>query len=122
QRDLTDFYDNVKYKNRVMFLTGQRNSMENLLDVAKQLKAIQSIINRMKYEDKIPESDTQFQSAQEILHKVELNLLQTARETFITLYYPTADGFESNDFKMEFKNNNFDAEEQIRNVLIEVMK
>lgn len=122
QRDLAEFYDNVKYKNRVMFLTGQRNSMENLLDVSKQLKAIQSIINRMKNEDKIPESDTQFQQAQDILHKVELNLLQTSRETFITLYYPTAEGFESSDFKMEFKNNRFDAEEQIRNVLIDVMK
>lgn len=122
QRDLAEFYDNVKYKNRVMFLTGQRNSMENLLDVSKQLKAIQSIINRMKNEDKIPESDTQYQQAQDILHKVELNLLQTSRETFITLYYPTVDGFESSDFKMEFKNNRFDAEEQIRNVLIDVMK
>lgn len=122
QKDLAEFYDNVKYKNRVMFLTGQRNSMENLLDVSKQLKAIQSIINRMKNEDKIPESDTQYQQAQDILHKVELNLLQTSRETFITLFYPTADGFESSDFKMEFKNNRFDAEEQIRNVLIDVMK
>lgn len=122
QRDLADFYENVKYKNRVMFLTGQRNSMENLLEVSKQSKAIQSIINRMKHEDKIPESDTQFQQAQDILHKVELNLLQTSRETFITLYYPTVDGFESSDFKMDFKNNRFDAEEQIRNLLVEVMK
>lgn len=121
KKDLEEFYENVKYKNRLMFLTGQRNSMENLLEVAKQLKAIQSIISRMK-EEKVPESDTQFQSAQEILHKVELNLLQTSRETFITLYYPTSDGFESSDFKMEFKNNKFDAEEQIRNVLIDVMK
>lgn len=122
KKDLEEFYENVKYKNRVMFLTGQRNSMENLLEVSKQLKAIQSIINRMKNEDKISESDTQYQQAQDILHKVELNLLQTSRETFITLYYPTSDGFESNDFKMEFKNNKFDAEEQIRNVLIDVMK
>lgn len=121
KKELEEFYENVKYKNRVMFLTGQRNSMENLLEVAKQLKAIQSIINRMK-EEKVAESDTQFQSAQDILHKVELNLLQTSRETFITLYYPTSDGIESSDFKMEFKNNKFDAEEQIRNVLIDVMK
>lgn len=122
QKDLAEFYENVKYKNRVMFLTGQRNSMENLLNVAKQLKAIQSILHRMKNEDKIPESDSQYQQAEDILHKVELQLLQTARETFITLYYPVSDGFESNEFKMEFNNNQFDAEEQIRNVLIEVMK
>lgn len=122
QKDLQEFYNNVKYKNRVMFLTGQRNSMENLLEVSKQLKAIQSIIYRMKHEDKVSENDTQYQQAEDILHKVELNLLQTSRESFITLYYPTGDGFEYSDFKMEFKNNNFDAEEQIRNVLIDVMK
>ncbi len=48
--------------------------------------------------------------------------MQTARESFITLYYPKVDGFKSSDFKMEFKENNFDAEGQIRNLLIEVMK
>lgn len=121
KKDLEEFYDNIKYKNRMMFLTGQRNSMENLLEVAKQLKAIQSIINRMK-EEKVPENDTQFKSAQEIYDKIQLNLLQTSRETFITLYYPIDDELESSEFKMEFKNNNFDAEEQIRNLLIDVMK
>lgn len=121
KKDLEEFYNNVKYKNRMMFLTGQRNSMENLLEVAKQLKAIQSIINRMK-EEKVPENDTQFKSAQEIYDKIQLNLLQTSRETFITLYYPIDDELESSEFKMEFKNNNFDAEEQIRNLLIDVMK
>ncbi|MFZ3591516.1 DUF499 domain-containing protein [Bacillus sp. DJP31] len=122
QKDLKNFYENVRYKNRVMFLTGQRNSMENLLEVSKQLKAIKSIINRMKTEDKVPESDPQYQQAQEIEHKLDLNLLQTARETFITLYYPTSDGFESSEFKMEFKNMDFDAEEQIRSLLIDEMK
>lgn len=122
KKDLQEFYDNVKYKNRVMFLTGQRNSMDNLLEVTKQLKAIQSIITRMEKEDKVPANDTQYIQAQDIATKVELNLLQTSRESFITLYYPTGDGFESSDFKMEFKNNEFDAEKQIRSLLVEVMK
>lgn len=122
QKDLKSFYENVRYKNRVMFLTGQRNSMDSLLEVSKQLKAIKSIINRMKNEDKVPENDPQYQQAQDIQHKLELNLLQTARETFIMLYYPTSEGFESSEFKMEFKNNDFDAEDQIRNLLIEEMK
>lgn len=122
QKDLKNFYENVRYKNRVMFLTGQRNSMDNLLEVSKQLKAIKSIINRMKNEDKVAENDPQYQQAQDIQHKLELNLLQTARETFITLYYPTSDGFESSEFKMEFKNMDFDAEAQIRNLLIDEMK
>lgn len=122
QKDLKSFHENVRFKNRVMFLTGQRNSMENLLEVSKQLRAIKSIVNRMKNEDKVAESDPQYQQAQDIMHKLELNLLQTARETFITLYYPIAEGFESSEFKMEFKNMDFDAESQIRNLLIDEMK
>ncbi|MBW9234650.1 hypothetical protein JQK62_20830, partial [Leptospira santarosai] len=39
QKDLDNFYENARYKNRVMFLTGQRNSMDNLLEVSKQLRA-----------------------------------------------------------------------------------
>lgn len=122
QNDLKNFYENVRYKNRVMFLTGQRNSMDNLLEVSKQLKAIKAIINRMKNEDRVAENDPQYQQAQDIQHKLELNLLQTAREAFITLYYPTKEGFESSEFKMEFRNMEFDAEEQIRSLLIEEMK
>lgn len=122
QKDLKELYDNVQYKNRVMFLSGQRNTMDSLLEVTKQLKAIQSIIYRMKFEDKVTENDSQYQQANDILHKVELNFLQTARETFITLYYPKEKGLMNQDFKMEFKENKFKAEEQIKNLLVEVMK
>lgn len=122
QKDLKEFYDNEKYKNRVMFLTGQRNSMDILFDIAKSYKAINSIVNRMKHEDKVVESDTQYLQAQDIQHKVELSLLQACRDTFVTLYYPTKDGLASNDIAMKFEENKFDAEAQIRNLLVEVSK
>lgn len=122
QKDLKEFYENTKYKNRVMFLTGQRNSMDILFEISKSYKGINSIINRMKYEDKVQENDTQYLQAQDIKHKVELSLLQACRDTFITLYYPTSRGLSSNDITMKFEENKFDAEEQIRNLLIEVEK
>lgn len=122
QKDLKEFYDNTKYKNRVMFLTGQRNSMDNLVEVAKSYKGINSIINRMRFEDKVAENDTQYLQAQDILHKVELSLLQTCRDTFITLYYPTSKGLSNDDITMNFEENKFDAEEQIRNLLLKVSK
>lgn len=122
QKDLNEFYRNTKYKNRVMFLTGQRNSMDNLLEVSKNYRGINSIINRMKDEDKVAENDTQYLDAQNILTKVELSLLQTCRDTFVTLYYPTIKGLSNNDITMEFKENKFDAEEQIRKLLLEVKK
>lgn len=122
QRDLKEFYENAKYKNRVMFITGQRNSMDNLLEASKSYKGINEILDRMINENKVAENDTQYLQAQDILHKVELSLLQTCRDTFVTLYYPTSKGLMSNDITMKFEENKFDAEEQIRNLLLEVSK
>lgn len=121
KKELRDFHDNVRYKNRVMFLTGQRSPMEDMLEHAKQFKAINTIITRMKDEG-VSGEDSQYQQAQNIKDKINLNILSTTREAFITLYYPVSDGFEASDFKMEFKGNEFNAEEQIRNVLIDEMK
>jgi len=121
QKDLQIFYNNEKFKNRCMFLTGQRNSMDGLIDVAKEHKAIQYIINRMDDEN-IAKSDSQYLQANDLLHKISLNLLQSVRETFITLYYPIKKGLTSSDFMMEFENNNFNGEEQIKKVLIDTYK
>ncbi|MFT5872635.1 MAG: hypothetical protein ACI8WT_001571 [Clostridium sp.] len=117
QKDLKAFYDNAKFKNRAMFLTGQRNSMEGLINIAKEHKGIQSIISRMDG-DKVAKSDSQYLQATVLLHKISLNLLQSIRESFVTLYYPIEDGLTSSDFMMEFQNNNFNGEEQIKKILI----
>ncbi|HOD39836.1 MAG TPA: DUF499 domain-containing protein [Candidatus Wallbacteria bacterium] len=114
--DLFEFYKNTKYKNRVAFLSGSKNTMDNLYRSAKEYKAIQSIINRMR-EDAVPESNQQFQRAMEKLHKITLNVLQSARETFVTLHYPLRDSLKTADFLMEFSGNNFNGEEQIKRVL-----
>ena len=46
-------------------------------------------------------------------------MLQSIRETFITLYFPTKNGIASEDFKLEFKENKFNGEEQIVKTLKE---
>ncbi|QVL47382.1 MAG: hypothetical protein KFB96_16925 [Thiocapsa sp.] len=45
--DLQTLYDNIDFKNRVCFLTGQR-SADSLLNAAKELKAIRHIIDELK--------------------------------------------------------------------------
>ena len=119
--EINSFYENTRYKNRVMFLTGQRNTMDNLLKVSKELKAIRIIINRMK-EEKVPENNPQYTMALEKLDKITLNLLQASRETFVTLYYPISNGLTKADFLMEFRDNNFNGEEQIKNILLQKQK
>lgn len=119
--DLQNFYDNCAYKNRVFFLSGQRNVMEKLYSNAKRLTAIRQIIASMKAEH-IPESDQQYKEAESQQDKATTALLQTIRETFITIYYPSKSGLTRDDFKLEFAANKFDGEDQIIKVLKGAMK
>ena len=119
--DLQAFYDNTPYKNRVMFLSGQRNVMEKLYSNSKRLTAIRQIIASMKAEH-VPATDQQYKEAENQQDKAIQALLQSIRETFITLYFPTKNGIASEDFKLEFKENKFNGEEQIVKTLKEAQK
>lgn len=114
---LKEFYENTAYKNRVMFLSGSRNTMDNLYNAAKEFKAIQNIIVRMREDDKVSEKNPQLQAAIAKQDAYNLKLLSSARETFVQLYYPTKDGLFKTDFSMQFDNNFFQGEDQIRRLL-----
>jgi len=123
--DLQKLYDDTQYKNRVIFLTGERNTMDNLLRKAKEHKAIQRIIANMRNE-RVPENNPQFEMAVDREHKINLAFLTAARETFVKLYYPFSfrgqDTLVDSDFLMQFSGNNFNGEEQIRKLLTERQK
>jgi hypothetical protein len=110
--ELKKFHDNISLKNRVMFLSGQRNMMEKLYGNSKKLKAIQQIVDNMSNEG-VPASDQQYKEAEVQLDKAIQALFSTIRETFVALYYPTKNGIELAEFKLEFKENKFNGEEQI---------
>ncbi|MDR0999304.1 MAG: DUF499 domain-containing protein [Clostridiales bacterium] len=119
--DLQKFFGNCPYPNRVLLLSGQRNVMEKLYQNAKRLAAIRQIIVNMKQEH-LPETDQQYVEAESQRDKAATALLQTIREAFITLYYPSKSGLSREDFKLEFKENKFNGEEQIIAALKEAMK
>ncbi len=121
QPELKEFYEDARYKNRVMFLSGQKDTMEKLLMAAKRHKAIHTIISRME-DEKTPEHNPQYQMAIEKQHKIKLELLQAARETFVTLHYPSINGLSSADFLMRFLDNNYNGEKQIRDLLLQRQK
>lgn len=85
--ELSRLYEDAQYKNRVMFLTGDRNTMDNLLRKAKEFKAIQRIIKNMR-DERVPENNTQFEMAVDREIKIGQQFLSSARETFVKLYYP----------------------------------
>ncbi len=123
--ELQKLYDDTQYKNRIMFLSGERDTMTNLLKVAKEHKAIHRVIGRMR-DERVRENDPQFEAAVDREHKTIFRFLSAARETFVKLYYPTAlkgnDIISNADFIMDFSGNDFNGEEQIRKVLLEKRK
>ena len=119
--ELKKFHDSISMKNRVMFLSGQRNMMEKLYTNSKKLKAIQQIVDNMKSEG-VPASDQQYKEAEAQLDKALQALFSTIRETFVALYYPTKNGIELAEFKLEFKENKFNGEEQIISCLTDNAK
>ncbi len=60
--ELSKFYESTSYKNRVMFLSGQRDTMNRLYTAAKELKAIETIIANMR-DERVSESNQQYQIA-----------------------------------------------------------
>ena len=123
--DLLRLYEDSQYKNRVMFITGDRNTMDNLIHIAKEYKAIQSIIKSMR-DERVPENNPQFENATDREIKIAQRFLSTARETFVKLYYPFQfkgiDRLVDAEFLMDFKGNNYNGEDQIKKVLLERQK
>lgn len=121
QPDLQKFYDGISQKNRVMFLSGERSVMEKLYTNSKKLKAIQTIMEQFKAEG-VSAQDQQYKEAEKQLDKAIQSLFSTIRETFVRLYFPTKNGITTSDFKLEFKENKYDGEEQIIDLLKSEMK
>ena len=119
--ELEALYAQHTYQNRVCFLTGQR-AFDSLLERARELKAINQIIAEMNAEG-VADGDAQMQQAREqLLPRFLAQFHSAIRETFTTLYYPTRDRLAKVDLAMEFRENRYNGEEQVREALKGKMK
>ncbi len=119
--ELQRFYNDATWKNRIAFLTGTKNTYDQLIDVGKRLKAIQHILEELQA-DKVPDNDPQMVQAKELADRIQQNFHSAVRETFTTLWYPTESGLVDADFRMKFEGNKYSGEQQIIDVLKEKMK
>lgn len=123
--DLKEYWGDHPFKNRFLFLSGERQTWENILNVFKEYKGIQAILKQMR-DDRVSETDPQFQKATDKLEKIRLSINSAIRETFIKLYFPrnndSGDVLAETEITFQFSGNDFNAEEQIKNVLKEERK
>ncbi|HEY9054567.1 MAG TPA: DUF499 domain-containing protein, partial [Rectinemataceae bacterium] len=119
--DWLSFYDQVEYKNRVLFLSGDRDTLDDVLRNAALYRAINAIIKEQDA-DELPARDPQRLEAQKSLDKIRLGLRSAVQQTFGLVIFPSQGGLRSEPIRLDFENNNYDAERQIRQTLIGVQK
>lgn len=118
--DLRKLFEDASFKNRVLFLSGEREVIQRLLERSAELKAIRGILGELGREN-TPSNDPQLIAAEDLQDKIEVQLLSAAREAFTKLHYPARQGNEdlllSADFLMNFSGNDYNGEEQVREAL-----
>lgn len=119
--DWHKFAEDQEYKNRLLFLTGSHETMERIIEQARQYKAILTI--KAEFDsDRLSPRDPQYVEADKSLDQIQLSLRSALQETFTTLVYPSRNGFRSTDCRIRFEGNQFDGETLIRNTLESVKK
>jgi len=120
--DLEQFFADLEYKNRVLFLSGSRNMMSSLLESAKKQLAIRTAKAEL-IQDGVRSDDPQMESANNLYENALKAMNGIAKETFTSLSYPiNQDGSSviksNNEFSMIFEHNKYDGEIQIRAELL----
>lgn len=119
--DLIRLYENLEYKNRIIFLTGDRDTMNEVLKNAALLKAIRTILAEQETE-KLSERDPQRMEAKKNEDRILINLRSSIQQTYSVVVYPSSDKLRKEIIRFNFDSNNYDGEAQIRAALLNARK
>lgn len=86
--DWQAWWEQQQYKNRVIFLTGSRDTFQKVLDSARQTRALQSIEDELKSEN-TPSDDPQWRALDALRDRVGLQFTAALKEAFDQIVYPS---------------------------------
>jgi len=86
--DWQQWWDQQQYKNRVLFLSGSRDTYQKVLDAARQTRALQSIEEELKSENTAAD-DPQWRALDALRDRIELQFRSALKEAFDHLVYPS---------------------------------
>ena len=86
--DWQAWWDQQQYKNRVLFLSGSRDTYQKVIDGARQTRALQSIEDDLKSE-KTPSDDPQWRALDGLRDRVALQFNSALKEAFDQIVYPS---------------------------------
>jgi hypothetical protein len=119
--DLLAKYENTRFKNRLLLLTGDHQSMDSIFENARSIRAGEDVKNEM-IADKVPTNDPQYLEVENLLDNYRFQFSSAAQSVFTKLFYPTKNGLTDININLIFNQNKYNGEEQIRNALVEKRK
>ncbi|MBN1524672.1 MAG: ATP-binding protein [Spirochaetales bacterium] len=115
------FHNDQTCQNRMFFLTGDRNTMDEVLKNAAYLKAVEVVLAEQEQEGVSPK-DPQASEARRSKDKYQVQLRSAVQQTFSTIVYPARGKLRHEHINFNFDNNQYDAEAQIRRTLADNQK
>jgi len=114
--DWQEWWEQQQYKNRVLFLSGSRDTFQKVLDAARQTRALQSIEDELKSEN-TPSDDPQWRALDALRDRIELQFRAALKEAFDHLVYPSINSaLRSSGIDLAFAGNQ-NGEATIRKTL-----
>lgn len=86
--DWQAWWEQQQYKNRIIFLTGSRDTYQKVLDSARQTRALQRIEDELKSEN-TPSDDPQWRALDALRDRVGLQFTAALKEAFDHVVYPS---------------------------------
>ena len=86
--DWQQWWEQQQYKNRVLFLSGSRDTFQKVLDAARQTRALQSIDDELRSEG-TPSEDPQWRALDALRDRIELQFRAALKEAFDNVVYPS---------------------------------
>ncbi len=114
--DWQAWWSQQQYKNRVLFLTGSRDTFQKVLDSARQTRALQSIEDELRSEN-TPSDDPQWRALDALRDRVGLQFTAALKEAFDQIVYPSiSSALRSTGIDLAFAGNQ-SGEATIRHTL-----
>ncbi len=116
-----DWWAQQQYKNRVLFLSGSRDTYEKLTVAARNCRAIQSIEADL-VADKVDVRDAEWLALDTLRDRINFQFTAALKETFDQLVYPSINSaLRSASVELAFANNN-NEEAKVRRTLQDAQK
>lgn len=114
--DWQAWWEQQQYKNRVLFLTGSRDTFQKVVDAARQTRALQSIEDELKSEG-TPSEDPQWRALDALRDRIALQFNSALKEAFDQIVYPSINSaLRASGVDLAFAGNR-SGEATIRNTL-----